>query len=75
VNMHEALSFWQKYRQQRVEKVLELNKQIELRRMPTEERDKLPEGYMQEIELSWLYKPDFKDHVDRWVANGKEIGI
>ncbi|KAI3400606.1 hypothetical protein diail_2317 [Diaporthe ilicicola] len=34
-NLQDALSFWQSYRQGRVDKVLELNKQIDLRRMPT----------------------------------------
>lgn len=74
VDMQDALSFWQGYRQQRVEKVLLLNNQIELRRMPKEERDRMPAGSAQEIELSWLYKPDFKDDVDRWIAASKEKG-
>jgi 2-polyprenyl-6-methoxyphenol hydroxylase-like FAD-dependent oxidoreductase len=64
----DALKFWQEYREQRVAKILLLNKQIELRRMTKEERDKLPPGSLQEIELSWLYKPNFKDDVDRWVV-------
>ena len=72
LDMQDALSFWQDYRQQRVEKVLLLNAQIELRRMPKEERDKLPAGAMQEIELSWLYKPNFKGDVDHWVATRGE---
>jgi len=72
VDMQDALSFWQRYRQERIERVMVLNGQIELRRMPKEERDKMPAGSMQEIELSWLYEPNFKDDVDRWVADKSE---
>ncbi|RFU32811.1 hypothetical protein B7463_g3495, partial [Scytalidium lignicola] len=71
VTMQDALSFWQEYRQRRVDKVLELNHQIELRRMPKEELDKMPAGSMKEIELSWLYQADFKDDVASWVASRK----
>ena len=69
VNMQDALKFWQEYREQRAAKILLLNNQIELRRMTKDEWDKMPPGSMQEIELSWLYKPNFKDDVDRWVAS------
>jgi 2-polyprenyl-6-methoxyphenol hydroxylase-like FAD-dependent oxidoreductase len=67
VDTQGALKFWQEYREQRVAKILVLNNQIELRRM-TKERNKMPPGSLQEIELSWLYKPSFKDDVDRWVV-------
>ena len=70
----EALAFWQEYRQERVDKVTALNRQIDLRRMP--KPDKGPEGVAsddsavtrQEIELSWLYEPDFNAVVQSWVA-------
>jgi 2-polyprenyl-6-methoxyphenol hydroxylase-like FAD-dependent oxidoreductase len=68
VDTQDSLKFWQEYREQRVAKILLLNKQIELRQMPKEERDKMPPGSVQEMELSWLYKPNFKDNVDRWVV-------
>jgi 2-polyprenyl-6-methoxyphenol hydroxylase-like FAD-dependent oxidoreductase len=68
VDTEDALKFWQEYREQRVAKILVLNNQIELRRMTKEERDKMPPGSLQEIELGWLYKPSFKDDVDRWVV-------
>jgi 2-polyprenyl-6-methoxyphenol hydroxylase-like FAD-dependent oxidoreductase len=74
VEMQASLSFWQEYRQKRIEKVMWLNKQIELRRLPLEEQDKLPAGSIQEIDLSWLYRPDFKDDMDSWVAGRLEKG-
>jgi 2-polyprenyl-6-methoxyphenol hydroxylase-like FAD-dependent oxidoreductase len=68
VPMQDALSYWQKYRQARVDKVLWLNNQIVLRRMSDEERDKMPAGSMEEIDLDWLYSVDFKKDVDAWIA-------
>ncbi|PMD24549.1 putative salicylate hydroxylase [Hyaloscypha hepaticicola] len=70
VDMQEALKFWQEYREQRIAQVLKLNKQIEMRRMTEEEKlkENIPAGSIHEIELSSLYKPDFKKDVDDWVA-------
>ena len=39
-----ALQFWQKYRQERVNKVLELTKQMNAKRLPPAEQAKLPPG-------------------------------
>jgi 2-polyprenyl-6-methoxyphenol hydroxylase-like FAD-dependent oxidoreductase len=70
VDMQEALKFWQEYREQRIAQVLKLNIQIEMRRMTEEEKLKknIPAGSIHEIELGWLYKPDFKKDVNDWVA-------
>lgn len=74
VDMQDALRFWQTHRQERIEKVMVLNAQIELRRMPKEERDQMPTGSMLDIDLGWLYEPNFKDVVDRWIADkSKEV--
>lgn len=65
-----ALSFWQTYRQSRIDKVLALNQQIDLRRMPAND-DIVGSGSgveKEEFDLEWLYKPDFKGIVDKWVA-------
>ncbi|KAJ4557513.1 hypothetical protein HRR78_001185 [Exophiala dermatitidis] len=74
VRFEDALTFWQGYRQDRINRILELNKQIDLRRMPkhpaaaaegTEtEQDQVAR---QEFDLTWLYEPDFKAEVDAWV--------
>jgi hypothetical protein len=34
VKMQDALSSWQSYRQQRIDKIMDLNRQIDLRRAP-----------------------------------------
>jgi len=66
--MQDALSFWQDYRQKRITKVMWLNRQTDLRRMPKEAQTS--GEIIEEIELSWLYLPNFKDDVESWV-NGK----
>lgn len=68
--MQEALAFWQAYRQERVDRVLELNRQIDLRRMPKDDADfGEASGVAREpFDLEWLYKPDFKGVVDEWFA-------
>lgn len=68
-NLQDALGFWQSYRQERVDKVFELNQQIELRRMPTNDAVVgLGSGLRKEdFDLQWLYKPDFKRVVDEWI--------
>lgn len=72
VKMQDALSYWQSYRQARVDRVLWLNDQIVLRRMSKEEREKTPAGSIEEINLAWLYTADFKGDVNRWVATQAE---
>jgi hypothetical protein len=52
VEMQDALTFWQDYRQNRIEKVMDLNRQIDLRRMP---KDEVAEVESEEFDLAWLY--------------------
>lgn len=70
VDVHEALQFWQDYREQRIAQAPNPNEQIEMRRMTEEEKQKenMPAGSIHEMELSWLYKPNFKKDVDDWVV-------
>ncbi|KAK5061520.1 hypothetical protein LTR84_008064 [Exophiala bonariae] len=70
VKLEEALGTWQSYRQDRIGKVLELNKQIDLRRMPAPPIGSQPQHEVpkQEFDLSWLYEPDFKAEVETWVT-------
>jgi 2-polyprenyl-6-methoxyphenol hydroxylase-like FAD-dependent oxidoreductase len=68
IEMQKALTFWQKYRQERIEQIMLLNKQIDLRRMPKDDGTK---GEMEEMKLEWLYSPDFKAVVENWIASEK----
>lgn len=63
-----AMAFWQKYRQDRIERVLELNKQIDARRAPVQsEADK--ELASKSFDLAWLYEVDFEAVVREWVES------
>ncbi|OAQ65392.1 salicylate hydroxylase [Pochonia chlamydosporia 170] len=68
-DMKAALGFWQEYRQKRVDRILELNAQIDQRRMPRDdevvgEASGFEKGA---FELGWLYRPDFKADVEEWL--------
>lgn len=73
-NLQDALSFWQSYRQGRVDKVFELNQQIDLRRMPVSDAVAGEGSRLQkeDFDLEWLYKPDFKQVVDDWILKQKQ---
>jgi 2-polyprenyl-6-methoxyphenol hydroxylase-like FAD-dependent oxidoreductase len=74
VDFEGALSFWQKYRQDRVNKILELNKQIDLRRMPKDKQPVDAEGVtieQKDFELGWLYEPDFAAEVENYITSTK----
>jgi 2-polyprenyl-6-methoxyphenol hydroxylase-like FAD-dependent oxidoreductase len=73
-NPQDALTFWQTYRQERVDKILELNKQIDLRRMPSDDAVVgVDSGVVkEEFELAWLYKPNFQNTVDEWVSQNRK---
>lgn len=65
-DLQRGLKIWQKGRQERVDRVLTLNAQIDKRRMPkgpdAEEEEHEP------FELGWLYGPDFGKMVEGWLA-------
>lgn len=68
-DMGAAIQFWQTYRQDRVDRILVLNTQIDQRRMPTTDKQ-VGEGsgvVREEFDLGWLYVPDFKKDVEDWV--------
>ncbi|KAK4454859.1 hypothetical protein QBC34DRAFT_103255 [Podospora aff. communis PSN243] len=64
VDQGRALSFWQGYRQERIDRILKLNEQIDLRRMPAKEGEAVVK---EPFELAWLYQPDIKGIVEAWV--------
>ena len=67
--MFDALTFWQSYRQDRVDKILALNSQIDQRRMPSSDTV-VGEGsgfQKEEFDLRWLYNHEVKTDVEEWV--------
>ncbi|PVH91324.1 hypothetical protein DM02DRAFT_664114 [Periconia macrospinosa] len=74
--LDKAVVKWQTYRQERINKVLELIKQMNAKRLPEAERVKLPPGAIwvdQSLtrgdggELRWLYEPDLVTDAATWV--------
>ncbi|KAL4938260.1 hypothetical protein BDV06DRAFT_231951 [Aspergillus oleicola] len=69
-DLAKGLKVWQNGRQERIDKVLELNGQIDKRRLPklagvglgVEEEGDEP------FELGWLYSPDFEMMVEGWLS-------
>lgn len=65
ISLEKALRLWQQGRQARVDKVLELNAQIDKRRMPKQDGYNEPDVH-EAFDLEWLYSPDFDAMVDEW---------
>ena len=76
VPLDKAAARWQSYRQARIDKVLDLTKQMNAKRLPESERAKLPPGAIwsdksltrgEGGELRWLYEPDLAQEAEKWV--------
>ena len=75
IPMREKLAFWQEKRQERVDEVLTLTKQMSNMRLPKEAREKLKEGEVWDVksdqgggeEMRWLYLPRIEKVVGEWV--------
>lgn len=67
IKIEDGLVFWQTYRQDRVDKVLKLNEQINRRRVPGLKRNS-----DDKLHLGWLYEPDFEAVVNSWIAEHEQ---
>ena len=80
VTLPKALEFWQQFRQERVDRILDMTRRMNNKRLPAAEQAKLPEGEVwsgtrEDVEqLAWLYRPDLRDVVGRWVEGQKSGG-
>ncbi|KAB8229862.1 FAD-dependent oxidoreductase [Aspergillus alliaceus] len=66
ISLEQGLKVWQQGRQERVDKVLQLNEQIDRRRMPKQSEDEQSDAH-QAFDLDWLYRPDFDAMVEEWL--------
>lgn len=66
-NLERDLKIWQHGRQERVDRVLDLNERIDARRMPKDPTAAPSEMENQPFDLDWLYRPDFDAMVDSWL--------
>ncbi|KIV89440.1 hypothetical protein PV10_06839 [Exophiala mesophila] len=71
VSFEASLTFWQDYRQARVDKELELNKQVDLRRLPPNQAagSDTQKIAKEDLEFTWLYSPSLKADVDGWIKS------
>jgi 2-polyprenyl-6-methoxyphenol hydroxylase-like FAD-dependent oxidoreductase len=66
--LKKALTVWQAGRQERIDRVLELNAEIDRRRGPRAPGLEELEETSRAFELGWLYKVDFEQMIDGWLA-------
>ncbi|KAK1243155.1 hypothetical protein MKX07_003783 [Trichoderma sp. CBMAI-0711] len=64
VRMDRALKKWQLGRQARVDKVLELNDQLNRRRLPNAGEA----GHLEPFDLDWLYGVNFEESIAEWAS-------
>ncbi|KAI1758256.1 kynurenine 3-monooxygenase [Xylaria castorea] len=80
VPLDKAVALWQSYRQERVQRILDLTQQMNAKRLPESEKAKLPPNAIwadssltrgEGGELRWLYNQDLSDEADKWVQELK----
>ncbi|KAJ5692261.1 hypothetical protein N7462_001684 [Penicillium macrosclerotiorum] len=64
-----GLKIWQKGRQERVDRVLDLNAQIDARRMPMSPKAMPNDLDTKPFDLAWLYSPNFDQMVEDWLTS------
>ena len=83
VCLDKAAALWQSYRQERVQKILDLTQQMNAKRLPESEKAKLRPGAVwtdssltrgEGGELRWLYDPDMSDEAEKWAQELKLKG-
>ena len=78
VELDQALDFWQRWRQERVDQILDLTKAMNNKRLPLAEQQMLPEedvwrGRAEDTEqMGWLYEPKLEDVVAKWVLEQRK---
>ena len=73
VELENAVGFWQRGRQGRVDTILDLTRAMNNKRLPLAEQQRLPKGDVwsggveDTEQMGWLYEPDLEDVVVKWV--------
>lgn len=73
-----ALEWWQGWRQERIDSILELTRKMNNKRLPAAEQAKLAKGEVWKEreggakgEMDWLFGVDLKDEVEKWAESNK----
>ncbi|CAF9934529.1 hypothetical protein IMSHALPRED_009743 [Imshaugia aleurites] len=78
VELEEALGFWQRWRQERVDGILDLTRAMNNKRLPLAEQQRLPKGAVwsggveDTEQMGWLYGPRLEDVVAEWVRGQRK---
>lgn len=81
LQLQNALDYWQSFRQERIDKILDLTAKMNQRRLPTAAQGKAAEtktlGGVKNAEdsknrMKWLYEPRLEEKILSWVANRSE---
>lgn len=72
-NLEQGLKVWQKGRQERIDRVLDLNAQIDARRMPKDPQSAPSDSDTKPFDLAWLYSPDFDEMAESWLAEAGTV--
>ena len=78
VDLETALGFWQRWRQERVDRILDLTTAMNNKRLPLAEQQRLPKGAVwsggveDTEQMGWLYEPDLEDVVLKWVQGQRK---
>jgi 2-polyprenyl-6-methoxyphenol hydroxylase-like FAD-dependent oxidoreductase len=76
IKLNDAIKFWQTWRQERIDKLLDLTRRMNNKRLPAAEQAKLPkeevwqdesEAKGEGEEMRWLYAPNLKEEVFSWI--------
>ncbi|KAI1327106.1 kynurenine 3-monooxygenase [Xylariaceae sp. FL0255] len=75
----DALQYWQKIRQERIDSLLVLTKQLNNKRLPPDAQSKLAKGEVWADEsaenprqMAWLFDPKIEEKVKAWVQEHKQ---
>ena len=75
ITLNKAIEFWQKFREDRVDEVIELTGKLNNLRLPTEEKEKLDQKEVwhedktqpQGGQMSWLFLPKLDEKAEAWI--------
>ena len=70
--LERGLKIWQQGRQERVDRILALNAQIDARRMPKAPGSAPVEIENRPFDLEWLYSPNFDEMAENWLEQAIE---
>ena len=78
ITLTKSLEYWQSFRQERVDRILDLTRSMNNKRLPPAEQAKLPEGAVWKRraedteQMTWLYAPDLEKLVNEWLEGHKK---